>query len=294
MLLVFVKEKILKNLLNQRSQKAWEDFLSLYAGLIFGTIQKFVATPDDKMDLFLFICERLVKNDFNKLRKFQKLRGKVSAKFTTWLVLVVRNLCIDWYRQHEGRVRLFKAISSLSAVEQRIFNLIYLQGYSVSETFELLRTDNISQMNVQAFALNLNNIDAALTETNRYKLANKLLKKKESWLLDEIKNRTLQSTGADEKNISPETPERQFRQSELEKTVAQIFNRLSPSDRLLLKLWFDFSLSAKKIAELMGQKDAATVYSRIKAVASHFRSELELAGFCYRDILDFDNLKFLF
>lgn len=246
------------------------------------------------MDLFLFVCERLVKNDFHKLRKFRKCRGIASAKFTTWLVLVVRNLCIDWYRQHEGRVRLFKEISSLSLTEQRIFDLIYIQGYSVSETFEWLRTDTISKTNVQSFALNLNNIDTALTEHNRYKLASNLLRKKERWLLEEIKNRRIQSTEADGKYISLETPERQYRQSEFEAKFAQIYNKLSPSDRRLLKMWFDFSLSAKKIAELTGQEGPAIVYTRIKTVASRIRSELELAGFSYRDILDFDNLKFLF
>jgi len=47
------------------------------------------------MDRYAFVLDRLRARNFRRLRRFQP-RG--SARFTTWLVLVSRRLCLDHRR----------------------------------------------------------------------------------------------------------------------------------------------------------------------------------------------------
>jgi RNA polymerase sigma factor (sigma-70 family) len=52
------------------------------------------------MDRYAFVLDHLRAGNFKRLRRFEP-RG--SARFTTWLVLVARRLCLDHRRRHYGR-----------------------------------------------------------------------------------------------------------------------------------------------------------------------------------------------
>lgn len=54
------------------------------------------------MDCYAYLLERLRQDDFRRLRAF---RADGAARFTTWLVVVVRRLCFDHYRAVYGRQR---------------------------------------------------------------------------------------------------------------------------------------------------------------------------------------------
>ena len=58
--------------------------------------------PDDAMERYTYVLERLREGDFRRLRAFS-LNG--TGKLTTWLVVVVRRLCIDHHRHVFGRER---------------------------------------------------------------------------------------------------------------------------------------------------------------------------------------------
>jgi RNA polymerase sigma factor (sigma-70 family) len=92
----------LLNELDKSPAATWREFLTRYAGVIQQVVGLLETETDQAADCFLFVCERLVENDFRRLRKF---RPSGSASFPTWLRAVVRNLSIDWHRKVHGRPR---------------------------------------------------------------------------------------------------------------------------------------------------------------------------------------------
>ena len=81
-------------------EAAWTEFLERHSKLILHIARRASAGHDDVMDRYAYALDRLRENDFKRLRSFS-LNGK--GKFTTWLVVVVRRLCIDHRRRALGR-----------------------------------------------------------------------------------------------------------------------------------------------------------------------------------------------
>jgi RNA polymerase sigma-70 factor (ECF subfamily) len=70
-------------------QAAWEDIVRLYRRKVFNIAYKFVGRHDEAEDLTQDVFLKL----FRSLGTFDR-----RANFSTWLISVSRNLCIDHYR----------------------------------------------------------------------------------------------------------------------------------------------------------------------------------------------------
>jgi RNA polymerase sigma-70 factor, ECF subfamily len=73
----------------QGDQRAWDEIVRLYWRKVFNVAYKFVGRQDEAEDLAQDIFLKL----FKSLKTFDR-----RANFSTWLVSVSRNLCIDHYR----------------------------------------------------------------------------------------------------------------------------------------------------------------------------------------------------
>ena len=71
-------------------QAAWEDIVRLYRRKVFNIAYKFVGRHDEAEDLTQDVFLKV----FKSLRTFDR-----RANFSTWLIIVSRNLCIDHYRR---------------------------------------------------------------------------------------------------------------------------------------------------------------------------------------------------
>lgn len=93
----------LRRLLSSPDEKiddAWSSFLEAYSDLILFAIRKSESDPDAVGDAYAFALEQIRKDDFRRLRAFD---ADGNARFTTWLVVVVRRLTIDLKRRRNGR-----------------------------------------------------------------------------------------------------------------------------------------------------------------------------------------------
>jgi RNA polymerase sigma factor (sigma-70 family) len=79
---------------------AWEAFVSLHSRLLLHAARTLGKDYDGAMDRYSYALERLQEHDFRRLRGY---RPDGRTKFTTWLVVVFRRLCLDHYRQRYGR-----------------------------------------------------------------------------------------------------------------------------------------------------------------------------------------------
>lgn len=115
---------------------AWSTFVDRYRRLIFAQIRRSTTEPDDVMDIFAHVCERLHENELARLQVFA-FSTAPRASFATWLVAVVRNLIVDWFRARDGRSRA-QPPKSLSPLARRVYELVFLEHRSHREACEVV------------------------------------------------------------------------------------------------------------------------------------------------------------
>jgi len=102
---------------------AWESFLAVHYRLLLHVARSFATEHDAAMDAFAWMLDRLRADDCHRLRAFSPDR---RTQFSTWLVVVARRLCLDWYRAKYGRDR--SSITSANAddrgMRRRLVDLV--------------------------------------------------------------------------------------------------------------------------------------------------------------------------
>lgn len=251
-------EQILDRLTSPDSEQAWGDFLEEYATPIYQVIRHFESDSDKAADCFQFVCEQLVMNRFRRLRAF---KSGGTAKFSTWLRAVTRNLCIDWHRKESGRSRPFKSIARLSAFDQHVFRLMYEQGVTAEEGLRLL-IPAYPDVTEESLAESRHRIDTRLTTRQR-------------WLLNTRSPEPMSTTDLDVVDshvIDPRAnPETQAILNERYRNLVRKLSRLSNQDRLLVRLRFEQELTLEQIAKLLDLGNAQRVDRQLKQIISQLR-----------------------
>lgn len=83
-------------------QQAWERFLAEHSRLLLFVARSYGGDYDAVMDRYARLLDHLSRDDFRRLRAFAE-DGRSS--FTSWLVIVSRNICLDEHRHRYGRAR---------------------------------------------------------------------------------------------------------------------------------------------------------------------------------------------
>ena len=94
---------------------AWNAFMGEYSKLLLRTAQRASSSHDDAMDHYAFILEQLQEDDFRRLRRFA---AGGRGRFSTWLVVVARRLCVDRHRHQYGRPQAVRDSGQADAVAQ--------------------------------------------------------------------------------------------------------------------------------------------------------------------------------
>jgi RNA polymerase sigma factor (sigma-70 family) len=81
---------------------AWEGLIGRHTRLILAVARSFGGGSDEAMDRYAYVLEKLRESDFRRLRTF---RSDAGARFSTWLTITARRLCLDHHRALYGRVR---------------------------------------------------------------------------------------------------------------------------------------------------------------------------------------------
>jgi len=241
-----VKE-LLERLSSGRVDAAWSEFLARYSPLILHVIRRHDAGDGPATECFNHVCAALSDNGFRRLRSF---RPDGPACFKTWLMAVVSNLCVDWHRQQQGRIRPTPCILHLPELDQQVYQCIYVRRMSRAQCLQELMprfpelTDaTVSEINARLFVL--------LTPQQRWQLsvrtrvlqhANRRL----STEVDHLAERVMEP-GPGPDDLTAELQE----QRQLRDAMA----RLPVEQRLLLRLRYDQNLTLAEVARLTNQPD---------------------------------------
>jgi len=111
--------------LDQR--EAWAVFVREHSELLLRVARRMGGGHDAAMDRYAFVLESLQQDDFRRLRCYF---ADGERKFSTWLTVVVRRLCLDHHRHRYGRPQGETAASAQRRAERR--NLVDLVSDELS------------------------------------------------------------------------------------------------------------------------------------------------------------------
>ena len=240
------------------SDPAWDLFLGRYRRLIFSAIRHYAQDYDDVMDVFARVCEALRDDDLRRLRTYIA-QDDHQASFSTWLVTVVRNLTIDWFRLREGRHRVSVVAERLPPIQRSIFQLVFLDRRSHLEAYELIRAGVSPALSFRAFLSQLRDTYGAVTHNRRGRLLAEL--------------GTPAPNGAE-----PTAPLDDDIDTEEAELVDEALRSLSPEDRVAVQLYVIDEMAAAEVARVVGLPNAKAVYNRVYRALGTLRERLERVG----------------
>jgi RNA polymerase sigma factor (sigma-70 family) len=258
---------IFEVLRSNRSHEAWAEFLCQYSPLIFETCQHSTSDADQAADCFLFVCEQLSRNNFRRLLRF-RLAG--PASFSTWLRVVVRNLCLDWRRKEFGRPRLFRSIARLSQLDGEVYRCRYERGLSLDDTFVFLRP-NFPQLTMEQLAAAEEQVQESLNSRQLW-----LMSTRKAHLRLQSRQCSIDAVEAPVNEPVDPRPnhESALAGREQEDRLRFAVGKLPKPERLLIRMRFEQGLSLEEIAGLTGLGDAQRVHRRIAGVVEKLRKEV--------------------
>jgi RNA polymerase sigma factor (sigma-70 family) len=241
--------------------RAWDLFLDRYRRLIFAAIRQYSTDHDDVMDVFSVVCQGLRAKDLARLRSFVDASDR-PARFSTWLVVVVHNLVIDWHRARVGRKRRSQAAESLTATQERIYEYVFYRSLSHLEAYEQLST--LDQIDIS-----FGDFLRELRETYRV-----LGMHRSSIDVRRTPTVSLDSAGITE--ISDRVVE-ELRPDSI-RYLNERLGELRPDDRAAVQLFVGEGLAAAEVARIVGWPSAKTVYNRVPRALAALRAEFVRRG----------------
>lgn len=255
-----------------RPDAAWDLFIDGYRRLIFSAIRHFLTDPDDVMDVFAHACEALHRDGLARLRRYSEA-DPPTARFSSWLVVVVRHLTVDWLRHRDGRHRR-TAPDGLSPLQQQIFQHVFVAGDSHEACFQRLRLGPAPPSSRE--------FHDALTATYRRVQDGGGLPVQTVRRAPAEAGRAAHDTAI---LLSPlPTPEDSTVATASARQVQALLEELEPADRLAIQLFVVDELPAAEVARIVGWPNAKMVYNRVSRGLASVRGKLEEAGIRRADL----------
>jgi DNA-directed RNA polymerase specialized sigma24 family protein len=244
--------------------RAWDLFLTRYRRLILAAIRHYTQDYDDVMDVFARACEALRADNFRRLRTYLE-RQDHQARFSTWLVTVIRHLAVDWFRERDGRRRLPAIAEGLPPLQRRIFEHVFLGRRSHVETYELVRVSDGSALSFGEFLTELRQTYRAVMNGRRGSALREL-------------------GGPFPPDCDPDDAA-PLGSGDVRDLLDRVMGTLSAEDRVAVQLFVIDELPAKDVARIVGAPNAKAVYNRVYRALAAAREELERAGIRREDVL---------
>jgi RNA polymerase sigma factor (sigma-70 family) len=230
---------------------AWNLFLDRYRRLIFAVIRRYTVEPDEVMDAFAAICDQLHADDLARLRRYHGETAS-SAKFSTWLVVVLRNLLVDWHRQRHGRPRRV-APDALSSIGKVIYHRVMLEHRSHVETYEIIRQRLAPTLSHAEFLRELREVHRIAFVPARSALR-----------------------AVPESEVPDASPpaDHEIAASEDALMIRRALEELPDDLRLAVQLYVIDGLAAADVARIVGWPNAKSVYNRVSHAMARLRERL--------------------
>jgi RNA polymerase sigma factor (sigma-70 family) len=252
------------NLFSTNPQRAWELFLQEYNRAILAVVKRYVYDHDDQMEMFTHVLEQLRKDDFTRITSF--FTESRPYDFDGWLLTVSRNCCIDWLRRKKGDLPS-KYIRAMPEIDQCILNLIYRDGYSYEETYEVLKSSYGFKKSYEEMIVRLDDLIDSLQRNTRLKLFEKRIMH-------------LPLLSLDQSSSNPQNPqqEKEIIKNETRDILAKILQTLPDQERLIIELHMVRGMTLKETARVLKIKNIWRLHRKMRRILGCLKERLIESG----------------
>jgi RNA polymerase sigma factor (sigma-70 family) len=244
-------------------EAAWDAFIGHYRRLIFASIRHYAQDYDDVMEIFVCVCEALREDDLRRLRTYAS-EPVHRARFSTWLVTVVRHLAVDWFRKRDGRRRLPALAEGLPPLQRGIFERVFLESWSHVEAYESIRARDAPDLTYGQFLIELRAVYRTVTDGRR------------GTLLPSLVHAPIEEDHA--------APRAEGETTERSTLIEEALASLSALDRVTVELYVMEGLPADDVARIVQLPTAKAVYNRAYRAMAALRAWMEQRGIAPDDL----------
>jgi len=108
-------------------EAAWDAFVAQYSRLFVFMARRVMPDRDGAMDAYTYLLEQLRRDDF---RAFGAYVADPRSRFSTWIAVVARRTCVDFFRQRYGRPRGEGKAPHIQVARTARHSLLRLSGWT--------------------------------------------------------------------------------------------------------------------------------------------------------------------
>ncbi|MBO6576554.1 MAG: hypothetical protein JJ896_13075 [Rhodothermales bacterium] len=246
-------------------ETGYHELLDQYTPVILRMIRRFLKDPDDIMETYTAICERLRNADFQALRNF-----RINSELTPWLSVVVANACRDRFRKQRVVSAPQSVISKLNERQRHVFKYYYQEQMPHDDIAELIKSKHRMPCTTSDVSRDVQTINELLSVNKRWHLlaalrANRPMVSFEDLAeagIQPVDKSTLldaQGDGVDEENLA---------------NLQRAIGSLDAEDQLLIQLRYEQGMRANQIAKVMKFDNQKYVYTRLRTIVNRLRRQM--------------------
>jgi RNA polymerase sigma factor (sigma-70 family) len=221
----------------------------------------------DAEDFVSWLKIRLMEDDYAVIRKF---RG--DSRITTYLAMVVARQLFAYLREKRGRWRPSAAAERLGPPADELEDLVYRQGYTLTQAGEKLRTEGRT----------------TLSDLELARLLEQLRERPPLRPMEVPSDTVLETEGSSRADDRVNAAEAGARHGDFMARLGRVLGQLTPEERNIVRLYFQEDYSAADVARALGL-DQKPLYRRIPRLKARMRALLEQEGISGLTFLERDD-----
>jgi RNA polymerase sigma factor (sigma-70 family) len=279
-------DKEFLRLVKGNPEAAWGRFQELYLPVIYSVIRLFADSYDQRMDLFVFVSEKLKEDRMRRVRGY-RFRPETPCSFRSYLAVVVRNLGLDFVRASRGRYRPFRQIAGLGETDRLIFEYHLKERRSIVEVGHLLEARHGIRLRSEELRQRCARIESSLSHSQRWRLLSRVWASRRPLPVDPIEGTASEPGGLALQSVG-KNPEVVLDSKSARVAFGKALAGVEPRKRLALALRYKDGLKMREVAQVMRATEKQ-VEHWVREATAVIREQLTQAGFTYDD-LDPDQL----
>jgi len=241
--------------------------LDRYTPVVLRMIRRFLSDPDEVMETYTSICERLRQNNFQALRRF-----RINSDLTPWLSVVVANACRDRFRKQRMTSIPKSVISRPNEQDRLVFKYYHQDRVVQSQIPETIAGRHDMPCSSIDVARAIERIDKMLSVNKRWHLLAALRANRPILSLEDADA----SGGSILDQLKADNGEADFQDNKRVTQLSKAVESLDPDDQLLVLLRFEHGMRAHEIAKVMQFENHRYVYTRLRTVINRLRRDVIL------------------
>lgn len=247
-------------------ETGYKELLDRYTPAILRMTRRFMRDPDEVMEVYTAICERLRAHDFRALRGF-----RVDKEILPWLSVVVANASRDRLRKNRATSVPKSVLSKLDPFEELVFKYYYWKRIPHEDIAEIIKHNDGHACTPLDVMRAIGKINDLLSINKRWHLLVALNANRPAVSIEELREAGVYPAYTEPADDIDESVRNRDRIDRLNRALEE----LDSEDQLLVLLRFEHGMKAPQIADVMQFDNHKYVYTRLRTVVSRLRRLLD-------------------